>query len=89
MTGPVTPEGQPRMTAPAVKLCIHCERRPAVTVLGLCDRCHGLKRVRRLYRPRARDDPDDAQVQYRRRREAILRRRANLRLPLFPREDLG
>jgi hypothetical protein len=67
------------------KRCAHCEARPAVTPYGLCERCGAFKRVRRLYLPSARDDPDDPELQYRRRQEALLRRRANLRLPLFPR----
>jgi hypothetical protein len=69
--------------------CVHCERRPAVTAYRLCDRCHARKRVRLLYVPRVNDDPDDPEFQYRRRQEAVLRRRANQHLPLFPREDAG
>ena len=54
-------------------MCIHCERRPAVTPYGLCACCAAFRRVRRLYLPRARDDPDDPQVRYRRRLERVLR----------------
>ena len=66
-------------------MCNHCERCPAVTPYGLCGRCDTFKRVRLLYLPKGRDDHDDPLVRYRRRMERVLRRRANLRLPLFPR----
>ncbi len=62
-----------------VPLCRHCERRPvAGNALGLCERCHGMRAIRRLYRPRAGCPPWW---------EEHLRRlaeRARRRLPLFP-----
>ena len=63
--------------------CVHCEQRPAVTPFGLCAHCDHFHRVRRLYLPRAGRDPDDPKDRHRRRVETVLRRRANLRLPLF------
>jgi len=66
-----------------VKKCSHCEQRPAAPASVLCAKCHAVRRIRYLYRPRKRDDPDDPTIQNRRRTEAMLRQRANQRLPLF------
>jgi hypothetical protein len=60
-------------------LCSHCERRPASdNRLGLCDRCHRVRGIRRLYRPRG-DEPPWWEEHLRR-----LAERARRRLPLFP-----
>jgi hypothetical protein len=50
----------------------------------LCPACDAVLRIRLLYHPRARDDPGDPKVRFRQHVEAVLRRRANQRLPLFP-----
>ena len=58
-------------------LCLHCERRPRATPLGLCAACDAVPNVRVLYARRRGWTP---------RWEAHLRRlaaRARLRLPLF------
>jgi hypothetical protein len=58
-------------------ICLHCERRPAVTDLGLCTSCHGRRHIRTLYLRRRHWTPEH---------EANLRRltrRASLGLPLF------
>jgi hypothetical protein len=61
------------------KRCRHCERRPPVTDLGLCARCDRERGVRELYLPQpGRTAADEARLDE-------LRRRANARLPLFPR----
>ena len=63
----------------AASLCQHCERAPVgANALGLCDKCDGVRGIRRLYRPRDHCPPWW---------EAHLRRladRARRRLPLFP-----
>jgi hypothetical protein len=59
-------------------LCLHCERRPAVTGRGLCPVCDGVKGIRVLYVRRRGWTPAW---------EAHLRRlteRASRGLPLFP-----
>ena len=61
-------------------LCIHCEQRPAETLLDLCPVCHATQHIRVLYRWGRRWTPQW---------EAHLRRlaqRAKQRLPLFPDE---
>jgi hypothetical protein len=63
------------MIAPAT--CLHCEKRPAATGLGLCPRCHAVNGIRVLYLKRRGWTPEW---------EAHLRRlteRARQRLPLF------
>jgi hypothetical protein len=58
-------------------LCLHCERRPSTSSLGLCSHCHARDTIRPLYVRRAGWTP---------RWEAHLRRltqRARRRLPLF------
>src|SRR5687768_6139868 len=32
--------------------CLHCEKQPAVTELGLCRRCHDTEQIRNLYERR-------------------------------------
>ena len=66
----------------ASRRCAHCERRPAESASALCARCHGVRRIRFLYRPRTRDSRD-ATIRFARLTEALLRERANQRLPLF------
>jgi hypothetical protein len=67
-------------------VCLHCERRPPTTALGLCAACHARRSIRILYVRRS-----DWTPQW----EAHLRRlteRARRRLPLFetdPSEDSG
>jgi hypothetical protein len=61
-------------------LCRHCERRPAASVWGLCERCDRSPQVRVLYLPNSNRKPVDEAILER------LRRRANARLPLFPRD---
>jgi hypothetical protein len=61
-------------------VCIHCEQRPAETLLDLCPACHANDNIRVLYVRRRRWTP---------RWEAHLRRlteRAKQGLPLFPDE---
>jgi hypothetical protein len=58
--------------------CQHCERQPAVTVLGLCAVCDRTRNIRLLYLPHVGSTPQW---------EAHLRRlaeRARRGLPLFP-----
>jgi hypothetical protein len=58
-------------------LCLHCEKRPPASRLGLCLVCGAIKGIRRLYVKRRGWTPQW---------EAHLRRlteRARLRLPLF------
>ena len=64
--------------AVAVPLCRHCERRAAGKALGLCELCHRVRGIRRLYRPR--DDCPPWWEEHLRR----LAARARRRLPLFP-----
>jgi hypothetical protein len=65
--------------AVAVPLCRHCERRAAAdNGLGLCESCHRVRGIRRLYRPR--DDRPPWWEEHLRR----LAERARRRLPLFP-----
>ena len=62
-------------------ICLHCERRPTVTDLGLCSTCHSIKGVRVLYLRRRGWTPEW---------EAHLRQlteRAKQHLPLFPEES--
>jgi hypothetical protein len=59
-------------------LCIHCEQRPAETLLDLCPVCHANNNIHVLYVRRRGWTPQW---------EAHLRRlaeRAKQRLPLFP-----
>ena len=63
--------------------CGHCEQRPAAAASALCLHCNGVRRIRYLYRPRKGGDAEDPTIQYSRRTEAMLRQRANQRLPLF------
>ena len=61
-------------------LCIHCEQRPAETLLDLCIPCHAHRNIRPLYARRPNWTPQW---------EAHLRRlaqRAKQRLPLVPDE---
>ncbi len=58
-------------------LCRHCERRPATSLLGLCQVCQETRGIRRLYRSRRQD--------YSRlweRHLEVLARRARRQLPL-------
>jgi hypothetical protein len=58
-------------------LCVHCERRPSTSSLGLCSQCHARDTIRPLYFRRNGWTP---------LWEAHLRRlthRARQRLPLF------
>jgi len=66
--------------------CKHCEQRPAAPANVLCVCCSAFRRIRHLYRSSGLDDPEDRTMQYRRQREAMLRLRANQRLPLFGKE---
>jgi hypothetical protein len=69
------------MTAAAAlaPVCRHCERRPAGdNKLGLCERCHRVRGIRRLYRPR------DAYPPWWEEHLRRLAARARRRLPLFP-----
>jgi hypothetical protein len=60
-------------------LCQHCEREAAgANDLGLCDGCHHVRGIRRLYE--ARDDWPPWWEEHLRR----LAERARRRLPLFP-----
>ena len=61
-------------------VCIHCEQRPAETLLDLCIPCHAHRNIRPLYARRPNWTPQW---------EAHLRRlaqRAKQQLPLFPDE---
>jgi hypothetical protein len=58
-------------------LCLHCEREPAVTKVGLCSRCDAVAGIRRLYIRRLDWTPE------REARILELTRRARLHLPLF------
>lgn len=57
--------------------CKHCEARPAVTALGLCERCDALGGVRLLYEKTRQIAPE------REDRLRLLAGRARRRLPLF------
>ena len=60
-----------------VGLCLHCEKRPRASLLGLCGQCHARDTIRPLYLRRRGWTPQW---------ESHLRRlteRARLRLPLF------
>jgi hypothetical protein len=57
--------------------CLHCERRPSRTGLGLCLACHASEGTRALY-VRKRDRPPEWERHLRR-----LTARAQARLPLF------
>jgi hypothetical protein len=59
-------------------LCLHCERRPSATTLGLCSVCHAVKGIRVLYLRRRGWTPE-WEMHLRR-----LTERAKQRLPLFP-----
>ena len=59
-------------------LCLHCERRPSATALGLCSVCHAVKGIRVLYLRRRGWTPE-WELHLRR-----LTERAKQRLPLFP-----
>jgi hypothetical protein len=59
--------------------CRHCERRPAVSAWGLCERCDRTRGVRLLYLYHRGRTPADEAILDR------LRQRANAGLPLFPR----
>jgi hypothetical protein len=63
--------------SPTILLCLHCERRPPATGLGLCAACNAVKGVPRLYVHRRGWTP--AWEEHLRR----LTERARLRLPLF------
>jgi hypothetical protein len=58
-------------------VCLHCERRPAVSRLGLCPACQAVRSIRCLYRRHPGWTP--AWEQHLRR----LTERARKRLPLF------
>jgi hypothetical protein len=58
--------------------CLHCERRPAASALGLCPVCKSRQPIQRLYTRRRGWTAVDEQILRQ------LRARANLRLPLFP-----
>jgi hypothetical protein len=69
--------------APAVPLCLHCERRRSADGSGLCRRCYARQAVRILYVRRRGWTPHW---------EAHLRRlteRAKKRLPLFDNDPPG
>ena len=76
---------EPEPTGPASPLppsgdeepCKHCERRPRVTALGLCARCHAKRGIRVLYFKTRHLSPE------REDRLMILAERARQRLPLF------
>jgi hypothetical protein len=57
--------------------CKHCERRPRVTPLGLCAKCHARRGIRLLYFRTHHLSPE------REDRLMILAERARRRLPLF------
>jgi hypothetical protein len=58
-------------------VCLHCERQPPVTALGLCANCHARPRIRHLYyRRRDWTEVDERML-------LQLRQRANRKLPLF------
>jgi hypothetical protein len=62
---------------PNTPVCLHCDRRPPVNGLGLCETCNAVRGVRRLYVRRRGWTPTW---------EEHLRRlteRARGRLPLF------
>jgi hypothetical protein len=65
----------------ANSLCLHCERRPVVSGLGLCGSCHARQSIRRLYVKRRGWTPD-WELHLRR-----LTERARNRLPLFDDES--
>ncbi|HWG41737.1 MAG TPA: hypothetical protein VN688_03055 [Gemmataceae bacterium] len=61
-------------------VCIHCEQRPAVSVLDLCSVCHAAKNIRVLYLRRRGWTPEwEMHLRH-------LTARAKQRLPLFPGE---
>lgn len=64
-----------------VVVCLHCEREPAATGLGLCPKCNAIGGVPCLYVPR-KDRPWWWESHLRR-----LTRRASLELPLFEEND--
>ncbi len=66
---------------PSPPLCLHCERRPAGTRLGLCLACHAVSGIRMLYRTRRRGWTPQWEAHLRR-----LTERARNGLPLFPDE---
>jgi hypothetical protein len=59
-------------------ICLHCERAPAASRLGLCRACHAVRGIRLLYLRRRRDWTPAWEMHLRR-----LTRRARLELPLF------
>ena len=58
-------------------LCLHCERRPRASALGLCAECRAVRGIRRLYvRRRGWSESWEAHL-------LRLTERAQQRLPLF------
>ncbi len=57
--------------------CKHCEARPGVTDLGLCENCDAWDGIRQLYEKTRKLTPE------REDRLRILAERARRRLPLF------
>jgi hypothetical protein len=66
---------------PSPPLCLHCERHPAGTHLGLCLACHAVSGIRLLYSTRRHGWTPEWEAHLRR-----LTERARNRLPLFPDE---
>lgn len=65
-----------------VRRCLHCERRPARTALGLCGHCHLTPGIRQLYARRRRRWTPRWEIHIR-----LLTWRAKHGLPLFPDSD--
>ena len=63
-------------------VCKHCERRPAVTGLGLCARCNAVRGIRKLYLRTRRLTPEQED------HLLMLAERAKNREPLFQEDDL-
>jgi hypothetical protein len=62
---------------PVAAFCLHCERRPSTSILGLCSRCHARDTIRPLY-VRRRGWTPGWELHLRR-----LTQRARQHLPLF------